>query len=189
MTWYDNERDIKMSSRWFQYYSYAWLLSCLHALPTSTPTTSPQPSSPWQYTEMCWTGMTHHSQLSTGYYWISCTHEDGYPVQEAYMHRNNEDTEKGQTYNQIYLWLLVQRVAYATCYTVLPQTWQYDPLPWLEAILIVLTDAVDVAACHISLVWAVSSCLTLLHSARGGLIDVLLARDQLSSIYCEHLLG
>lgn len=43
------------------FYSYAHLPSCLDALPTSTPTTSPQPSSPWQYTEMYSTGMTHQS--------------------------------------------------------------------------------------------------------------------------------
>ena len=48
------------------FYSYAHLPSCLDALPTPTPTTSPQPSSPWQYTEMYSTGMTHQSVE----YWV-----------------------------------------------------------------------------------------------------------------------
>lgn len=125
---------------------------------------------------------------------LSCTHKDGYKVQEAFMHGNNEDKKKA-------IFFAIACAAYCLClchswYMVLPQTWPCDPLPW--ALIggnshCPFTDAVDVAACHISLVWAFSSCLTWLCSARGGVIVVLLllvlALDQLSSVYCEHLLS
>ena len=175
------------------FYSYARLPSCLGALPTPTPTTSPQPSSPWQYRNVFNWDDTSVSWVldSIG---VSCTHEDGYKVQEAFMHKNSEDKEKKKA---IFLWLLVQHVAYAihgiwfnhkhghVIHCIEP--W------WSEAILIVFIDAADVAACHTSLVWAFSSCLTWLCSARGCVIVVLLllvlAPDQLFSVYCEHLLN
>lgn len=69
---------------------------------------------------------------------LSCTHKDGYKVQEAFMHGNNEDKKKA-----IFLQLLVQRIAYAYA---IHGIWCYHKHghvilclePWLEAILIVL---------------------------------------------------
>ena len=181
-----------MSSRWFQ--CFIPMHTCLLAS-TLYPHQHPQPAHNHHHhgnIQKCSQLGWHISQLSI--IGLSCTHKDGYKVQEAFMHGNNEDKKKA-------IFFAIACAAYCLClchswYMVLPQTWPCDPLPW--ALIggnshCPFTDAVDVAACHISLVWAFSSCLTWLCSARGGVIVVLLllvlALDQLSSVYCEHLLS
>jgi hypothetical protein len=99
------------------FYSYAHLPSCLDALPTSTPTTSPQPSSPWQYTEMYSTGMTHQSVED----WVLLDYL--VHTKMAFMHGNNEDKKKA-------FFFAIACAAYCLClchswYMVLPQTYKH----------------------------------------------------------------
>jgi hypothetical protein len=99
------------------FYSYAHLPSCLDALPTPTPTTSPQPSSPWQYTEMYSTGMTHQSVED----WVLLDYL--VHTKMAFMHGNNEDKKKA-------FFFAIACAAYCLClchswYMVLPQTYKH----------------------------------------------------------------